>query len=167
MKRAKFSNNTDILYEKIIMEQSTINRTNWALLITRVVVGVVFAAHGGQKLFQFGITGIEGGFQAMGIPLPEISAPVVTLVEFLGGIALAAGAFARVASLLLAIDMLGAMMLVHISNGFFLPQGFEYTLVLMAISVGFVITGAGAYSIDAIRQPKRVRQPVAQQVRPV
>jgi putative oxidoreductase len=136
------------------MEQSHTNRINWALFVTRVVIGVVFAAHGGQKLFQFGLPGVTAAFAGMGIPVAIISAPLVTFVEFFGGITLAAGAYTRIASALLTINMLVAMLLVHISNGFFLPTGFEYTLVLASVSAGFALSGAGAYSIDALRQPK-------------
>jgi putative oxidoreductase len=138
------------------MNQTNINRINWALAIMRVVVGIVFAMHGGQKLFQFGLTGVTGAFSGMGVPAPELAAPIVTFVEFLGGLALASGAFTRIAAALLAVDMLGAILLVHISGGFFLPTGFEYALVLMTISIGYVVAGAGAYSIDALRE-KSVR----------
>lgn len=134
------------------MEQSSQHHINWAQLITRVVIGLVFAAHGAQKLFDFGIPAITEGFASSGIPLPTFTAPLVTFVELLGGLALAAGAFTRIASILLAIDMLGAILFVHISSGFFLPTGYEFALILLLISVGFALSGAGAYSVDASRR---------------
>lgn len=134
------------------MEQSSQYRVNWAQLITRVVIGLVFAAHGAQKLFDFGIPAITAGFASSGIPLPTFTAPLVTFVELLGGLALAAGTFTRIASLLLAIDMLGAILFVHINGGFFLPTGYEFALILLLISVGFALSGAGAYSVDGIRE---------------
>lgn len=121
----------------------------WGLTILRVVVGIVFAAHGGQKLFVYGFHGVTGSFTKMGIPLPAVSAIVVTLVEFLGGIALIAGLFTRWAAILLAINMSVAVLKVHARNGFFLPGGFEYALTLLAANVALALTGPGAAALDS------------------
>jgi putative oxidoreductase len=118
------------------------------LTILRVVVGIVFLAHGAQKLFGFGLGGIIGGFTQMGIPLPSIAAPVVTFVELLGGIALILGLFTRIAAILLAIDMLGAIIFVHGKQGFFLPTGFEFAFTLLAANIALAIAGAGEYAIE-------------------
>ena len=123
-------------------------RTDLALAVLRVVAGIVFAAHGGQKLFVYGFEGVSGAFAQMGAPLPGITGPLVAFVEFLGGLGLIAGLLTRLASLGLAITMLGAIVLVHLAGGFFLPSGVEFALTLLAIAVTFMITGAGRYSID-------------------
>lgn len=120
-----------------------------AITLVRIVVGVVFLVHGAQKLFVFGIHGITGGFTQMGIPLPAVAGPVVTFVEFLGGIALILGIFSRIAAILLAIDMCGAIVFVHGKNGFFLPMGFEYALTLLVLNIAIATGGPGAYAVES------------------
>jgi putative oxidoreductase len=131
-------------------------RLDIALAIVRVAVGIMFAAHGAQKLFGFGLGGVIGFFAKSGIPMPVISGPLVTFVELLGGLALILGLLTRLAALGLAVDMLGALLLVHIGAGFFLPQGFEYVFVLIAVTVALALVGPGAYSVDAAIARRRV-----------
>ncbi len=132
-------------------------RVDLGLLILRVVAGITFAMHGGQKLFVFGLGGITGGFTQMGVPLPTITAPLVTFLELFGGIALVVGLLARLAGLGLACDMLGALLLVHLKNGFFLPQGYEFVLLLLACALAIAAAGAGRYSLDATIAARRGR----------
>jgi putative oxidoreductase len=123
-------------------------RLDLALLLLRAVVGVVFAAHGGQKLFVMGIGNVTGFFTQAGVPLPAVSAPLVAGIEFFGGIALVLGLLTRLVGLGLAIDMLGAILIVHLPNGFFLPMGVEFVLTLGAVAATLALTGAGRYSVD-------------------
>ncbi len=128
---------------------SGVSNQSWAMTILRVVVGIVFFAHGAQKLFQLGFHGVAGFFGAAGIPLPFVSAVIVTLVEFLGGIALILGLLTRWAAALNAFDMLVAILVVHLKNGFFdQAHGFEFPLTLLAACIVLVIHGGGAASVD-------------------
>lgn len=137
----------------------TARQIDIGLTILRIVVGLVFIAHGGQKLFQFGIAGVSAGFGQMGIPFPGVAGPVVACVEFFGGIALVLGIATRIAALLLAINMLGAMLFVHLKAGFFLPAGVEFALTLFGANLALFIMGPGDYSIDHSLDRRRVATP--------
>ena len=118
----------------------------WGLALLRIVVGFTFFMHGQQKLFQ---TGVGGFFGSLGIPAPELAAVVVSLVETVGGLALILGALTRLAGILLAIDMLVALLVFHRPNGFFaMDGGIELVLVLAAAALALAITGPGAYAVD-------------------
>lgn len=120
----------------------------WGIALIRWMVAIAFLMHGGQKIFVYGFGGVTASFANMGIPAPSITGVIVPLVEFGCGLALLAGAFTRWAAALLAIDMLGAVALVHLRNGFFLPGGFEYALTMLVLSVALVLTGPGELAID-------------------
>ncbi|MDQ2900520.1 MAG: DoxX family protein [Acidobacteriota bacterium] len=121
----------------------------YGIFLLRIVVGFVFAMHGGQKLFSQGIGTVAKSFHQMGIPHPELFAVVVALAEFLGGLALILGFLTRFAAFALAVDMAVAVVQVHWRNGFFLPAGFEYALTLFAANLALLLTGAGALSVDS------------------
>ena len=128
---------------------------NLGLAVLRIVVGVVFVAHGLQKITQFGMEGLAGFMGQQGLPFPVLSAYAVTATELVGGLALAAGFFTRWAALPLAFAMLVATLAVHLKGGFFLPSGVEYTLVLLAASTTFALAGPGAASVDGLLARRR------------
>ena len=127
------------------------NSKPWGLTVLRVVVGAVFLIHGCQKLFVFGFHGVAAFLGPLGVPAPGVAAVVVTLVEFVGGALLVLGLFTRWAALLLAIDMVVAILLVHLKHGFFnQQQGYEYPLTLLAATIALALAGSGAASVDGV-----------------
>jgi putative oxidoreductase len=121
---------------------------SWGLAVLRLVVGGVFLASGAQKLFHVGPVGVASMFGAMHIPAPLVSAVVVTMIEFLGGIALLLGVFTRWAATLLAMDMLVAVLVVYFEPAFF-KGGIEFPLTLLAASITLALSGAGAASLGS------------------
>ncbi len=121
---------------------------SWGLAVLRVILGVVFLMHGGQKLFIWGFHGVAGFLGGLGIPFPAFSGVVLTVVELLGGVALVLGLLTRWAALLLAIDMLVAILAFHLKHGFFMPAGVEYPLMLLTANVTLLLSGPGAASVD-------------------
>lgn len=121
------------------------------IAILRIVVGIVFLAHGAQKLFVHGFGGVTHMFASMRIPLAHESAILVTLVEFLGGIALVLGLGTRWAAILLIADMAVAIGKVHLRNGFFSAGGgYEYPLTLLAALVALALAGPGSPSLGRL-----------------
>ena len=119
-----------------------------ALLVVRVIVGVIFMAHGAQKLFgAFGGPGLAGFVAMMGT-----LGYFVTIGEFFGGLGLIVGFLSRFSAAALIVTMLGAIALVHGQHGFFLGKGgpdagFEYNLALIGLLVPVLIVGPGRYAI--------------------
>jgi putative oxidoreductase len=133
-------------------------RVSAGLAVLRVVLGIIFIAHGAQKFFVFGIEGAINAFNQMGVPLNVVTAPLVATLELFGGAALIIGLLTRLTALGLAINMLGAIAFVKAKGGFFSPNGMEFELILFAAAVALALTGAGAFSVDAALAGRRHRK---------
>ncbi len=123
-----------------------------ALMIIRLTLGGIMAAHGAQKVLGvFGGSGIEpfaGMIKAMGFTPPLVWAWAAALSELAGGILLALGIIPRFSAAMIGIVMAVAIIKVHGANGFFMMKGgYEYQLLILASCVALVISGAGKYSL--------------------
>lgn len=133
---------------------------SWAGLILRVGLGVVMVAHGAQKLLGwFGGNGFEGtmGFFTQKMGLPWLVAFLVIIGESLGSIGLIAGFLTRFTAASFIVIMTGAIATVHWPQGFFMNwfgqqqgEGFEYHLLVIAMSAALVIIGGGKWAVDGI-----------------
>src|SRR5687768_16531678 len=128
------------------------------LLILRLALGTVFIVHGGQKLLDMGMSASAGMLADMGVPAATLVGPLLALVEPLAGVAIVLGLLTRLASLAVAADMFGAILLFHARHGFFVPMGIEFPMMLCASALTLVALGAGSLSLDhGIDQRRRTR----------
>ncbi|AHF06124.1 DoxX family protein [Desulfitobacterium metallireducens] len=123
---------------------------NAGLLVIRLIFGLTFARHGSEKLLGWfgghGIKGTAGFFESIGIKPGVPMAYLAAIGEILGGLFLAAGIFLPVAAILIVGPMLVAMLTVTGKNGFAITAGgYEYNLAIIAVAVGILLTGPGAY----------------------
>jgi putative oxidoreductase len=143
------------------MFQKLIYTTNDSVLtIVRLTLGVVFFAHGAQKMLGwfggYGFSGTMDAFtQQAGIPAPL--AFLAIAAEFFGGLGLLVGFLGRIAAFGIMINMVVAILMIHRHFGFFMNwlgnqkgEGFEYHLVAIALGLAILIKGSGAYSIDLL-----------------
>src|SRR5882724_11927349 len=132
---------------------------DWALLVARIVVGIIFMAHGAQKLFgAFGGPGLSAFVQMIG-PLGYL----VTIGEFFGGLGLVFGFLSRFSAASIIIIMLGAVTTIHGKFGFFMNwagnqagEGFEYHLLAIAALLPIVIAGPGLFAVGRLLPLSRV-----------
>ncbi|HEY7895420.1 MAG TPA: DoxX family protein [Gemmatimonadaceae bacterium] len=126
----------------------------WGILPIRLVIGLVFAMHGGQKLFVYGAAGTAMAMTHMGIPFPAIAAGVAIVVEFIGGLAVFFGVWARWPAFLLSIEMLIVILFVKLHAGFFSPRGIELELTLLAGALTIALLGTGPASLAPGRRAR-------------
>jgi len=119
------------------------------LAVLRIVVGIVFAMHGWQKIHVFHLAGVTGMLSHLGIPLPGFFAAVLITVELIGGLLLITGLATRIPAVLLAIDMLVAIITVHMKHGFFVPAGIELPFTLLGAVICLAMSGGGSFSRKA------------------
>ena len=127
-----------------------------ALLLARLGLGVIFIAHGWQKVRVKGMATTAVGLDQVGVPAPVVATYYATCVELIGGAALIAGLFTVVAATLLFVDMLGAFVFVHATHGVFVDYGgYELVLALGLAALLIAVFGAGRYSIDGLAGGRR------------
>ena len=147
-----------------IVQRVLATDSNLLGLALRIPTGVMFVAHGAQKLFgSFGGYGLEGTGQWMasiGLEPGYWMALAAGSAEFFGGIALLLGLLTRPAALVLAITMLVAIITVHLPNGLFMSNnGYEFGLALLTIMAALMLNGGGKLSLDRtlsgrLKEPK-------------
>ena len=128
-------------------------RAGYGLTILRIAVGVIFAAHGSQKLFGlfggYGLAGTAQYMESIGLTPGYLMATLAGGTEFFAGLALIIGLLVRPAALGLTFLSLVAIFTVHISNGLFMANnGYEFALALLGGSLAVLIEGAGKLSVD-------------------
>lgn len=139
---------------KGLVERTLATDGGFGALALRVPVGIIFAAHGAQKLFGwFGGHGLDGTgqfFASLGLNPGFLMALLAGSAEFFGGLALLLGLLVRPSAVVLAFTMLVAILAVHVEHGLFLANGgYEFGLALLAATASLAWTGAGRLSIDA------------------
>jgi putative oxidoreductase len=113
------------------------------------VTGVVLIAHGWQKLVTNGVAGTTEGFEGMRVVVAPVAAVIAIIIELLGGVLLVAGAATAVVGVVVALEMLGAALFVHVSAGVFATAGgWELVGVIGAAALALAATGAGRFSVD-------------------
>jgi putative oxidoreductase len=142
-----------------MLQKLTRTPNDYVLMFTRLLLGVVFFAHGAQKALGwfggYGFSGTVGAFTQAGMPVAL--ALFVIFVEFLGGLSMIFGLFSRLAGLGITALMLGAIATVHHKFGFFMNwfgqqkgEGYEFHLLAIALAILILVRGAGALSLDRL-----------------
>jgi putative oxidoreductase len=126
-----------------------------ALLILRVVIGGLFVAHGAQKLFGafggYGLKGTAAFLEQIGVKPGYLMALVAGSAEFGGGLLVLVGFLTPLGALAIIATMVEAIAKVHAPHGLFNENGgYEYNLVLIAVAAALILTGSGAYGLDAV-----------------
>ncbi|KKO45178.1 DoxD-like family protein [Arsukibacterium ikkense] len=138
---------------KTLIAKLTSTNAGWSALALRIPVGIIFAAHGAQKLFGwyggYGLQGTAGWMDSIGLSPGILMAFLAGAAEFFGGLALIIGLLTRPAAAALAVAMLVAIFAVHFQHGLFMSNnGYEFGLALLAASVSLLFSGAGKLSVD-------------------
>lgn len=142
---------------KSLINQITTSTSGLDTLPLRAGAGVIFAAHGAQKLFGwfggYGLQGTAGWMTSIGLEPGLLMAAMAGGAEFFGGLFLIVGLLVRPVALILAITMAVAIVTVHLQNGLFLANnGYEFGLALLTVSVALAFRGAGSLSVDRLLQ---------------
>ena len=143
-----------------MLRKLTATTATWATVPLRLTLGVIFIAHGAQKVFgAFGGPGMRG-FTSFPAPFPAMRPAwlwmgAAAFFEFIGGILVLLGLFTRLGAFLIACVMLTAIVGVHWPNFFANNRGFEYPLALLGMSLALLIAGGGQASVDRMMGGRR------------
>jgi len=134
--------------------------SDWTLTLARTILGIIFFAHGAQKVFGWlGGPGLRKTLRHLNevLGLPPIMALAAVGSEFFGGVALILGFLARISALGIVVNMLAAIFMVHGKYGLFMNwfgdrkgHGIEYHLLAIALAAVIIAEGAGAFSLDGL-----------------
>jgi len=140
--------------------KNKIFKTNndWTGLVTRLTMGLILFPHGVQKMLGifggYGFSGTMQFFTGM-MHLPWLIGFLVIIIEFIGSLSLIAGFASRLWSVLVFIEMLGAVITTHLNNGFFMNwagtqkgEGYEFHLLIIGLALAILINGSGKFSVD-------------------
>jgi putative oxidoreductase len=143
-----------------MIETITGTNADWVVGISRIVLGIIFFGHGAQKMLGwYGGPGFASSMRTFTehLHLPSTLAFLVIAGELFSGIGLIVGLFSRIAALVIALTMVGAIATVHFRFGLFLNwfgtqggHGIEYHLLAIALALVVVVKGAGALSVDRL-----------------
>ncbi len=133
-----------------------------APLALRIPVGIIFMAHGAQKLFGwfggYGLEGTGGWMESIGLAPGYLMALLAGSGEFFGGLFILLGLLTRPAAVVLALTMVVAIFSVHFANGLFMSNnGYEFGLALLAASVSLAISGSGKLALDSVIKQKLLK----------
>lgn len=133
---------------------------SWVPTLARIILGIIFFAHGSQKVFGwFGGPGLRQTLRTLTqfVGLPSIVALVAVGAELVGGAALVLGLLGRISALGIAVNMLAAILMVHGRFGLFMNwfgdrkgHGIEYHLLAIALAIVIIAKGSGAFSLDLL-----------------
>ncbi len=128
----------------------------WGTTVLRVVTGMVLIMHGAQKFILMSPSAVAGFLGGMGVPMPQVAVWLVIGAEFGCGLLILCGAFTRLAAIPPAINMSVAITLVHLRAGFFLPNGYEFAMMILTGLVTLMLQGSGALAVDGLLRKDRV-----------
>ena len=129
--------------------------SGYSTLALRIPIGIIFMAHGAQKLFGwfggYGLEGTGGWMESIGLVPGFIMALMAGSAEFFGGLFIFLGLLTRPAAIALSFTMVVAIFSVHFTNGLFMSNnGYEFGLALLAACVSLALTGAGKLAVDNV-----------------
>jgi putative oxidoreductase len=144
-----------VIYKLLNSEQT------FSTLPLRTIAGVIFAAHGSQKLFAwfggYGLAGTGQWMDSIGLSPGYVMALLAGSAEFFGGLFLLLGLLTRPTALILSLTMIVAILSVHIGNGLFMANnGYEFGLALLGMSAALIFLGGGRLSLDNLVAQKLV-----------